>query len=198
MDNSPEEPPITRQEATAQIAALGEAAAAGAGLRCVTERSPNSESTYLHVQRGIIWYGVRLSCHEAVYDCCLDYEQIHLGDPPTTSRLEIGGEQVVESVMSGGLVVADPEEVRVAINNIASVMADGRVYQDDSGLRWRWTADDEAWNLISRHWGEGEPAPPAHQPWPSVSSRIRCQVRHSHNVNAKWATESASEDDPID
>ncbi len=193
MEEGPAEPPIPRTEATARLAALGEATAAEAGLRCETERSPNSESTYLHVQRGDTWYGIRLSCHEAAYDCCADYEQIHLGDPPTETRLQRCEEQVVRSVQSGGSVVANPAEVRIAIDKIASVMADGRVYQDDDGLRWRWSSDEPGWRLISRHWGEDEPAPPTHRPWPSVSARIRCQVRHSCNVNAKWAAESAGQ-----
>lgn len=193
MEDPEDAPPIERTQATATVAAAGEVAARDAGLTCLTERSPNSESTYLHLLRGETWFGIRISCHEAVYDCCTDYEQLSLTDRPTAEIASAAALRIARLVNDGGHVVADPGEVEQAIKKIASVMADGRIYKADDGTRWRWSSDDEAWMLASRYWGEGEPTPPDHRPWPAVSARIRCQVRHSHNVNAKWAAESAGE-----
>lgn len=167
------------------MARRGEEAARQAGLRCLTERSPNSESTYVHVQRDQVWYGIRISCHDPVYDCCTDYQQLSLTDRPTAAIVVEAAERAERLVVEGGDVVADPAEVEQAIQKIASVMADGRVYKADDETRWRWSSDEESWTLASRYRGEGEPTPPDHQPWPAVSARIRCQVRHSHNVNAK-------------
>ncbi len=182
--------PHSRHDATRRIADAGKASAERAGLVCHLEHSPSSESLYLHTKRGAHWYGVRVSCHEAVYDCCTDYEQLMVDDPPLPDAVEAACAEAARLVLAGGRLVADPAEVAVAIEKIALVMADGRVWRDDDDLRWRWSSDDERWNLACRYDGEDEPAPPSHRPVAAVSSRIRCQVRHSHNVNAKWAAES--------
>lgn len=182
--------PHTRHDATRLIAEAGMASAEGAALVCHLEHSPNSESLYLHTKRGPHWYGVRVSCHEAVYDCCTDYEQLTVDEPPSPEVVQAACAEAARLVLEGDHVVADPAEVAVAIEKIASVMADGRVYRDDDDLRWRWSSDEDRWNLACRYHGEEEPTPPSHRPAAAVSSRIRCQVRHSHNVNAKWAAEA--------
>lgn len=188
----PTDPPTTagRDEATRLVAQAGETAAIAAGLACVVERSHGSESRYLHVCRDGVWYGLRVSCHEAVYDCCLDYEPLLLGDPPTAEVIATASESAAQRAVSGGAVVADPAEVAAAIDKIAAVLCDGRVYRDDDGLRWRWIADEERWDLACRFWGdESTLQPPAHRPSTTVTARIRCQVRHSQNVAARWAVE---------
>ena len=120
------ENPHTRHDATRLIAEAGLGAAEAAGLVCHLERSPTSESLYLHTKRGGYWYGVRISCHEAVYDCCLDYEQLMVEDPPLTEAIEAGSESASQMVLEGNHVVADPAEVAEAIEKIASVMARSR------------------------------------------------------------------------
>lgn len=175
----------------ADVVRAGRQAATDAGLTVVMEYSPGSESSYFHVLRDGLWRGVRVSCHAAVYDCSIDYQQVRVTEPFDAASVAAAKELVVAAVTGGGNVVADPQEVNTAIAKIAAVMADGRVYTDADGSRWRWSADDDEWQLRGRHWGEGEPEPPQHRPNPAVSARIRCQVRHSQNVNAKWAAESA-------
>lgn len=182
-------PPIDRQQATARVAEAGEAAAAAAGLRCVTQRSPGSESTYLHVLRDGWWRGVRISCHAAVYDCCIDYAQLRLPDTPCSESVANASERVRTLVVAGGEVIADPSVVNAAIERLAAVLCDGRRYRDAAGVRWRWTAADQAW----RRDGVGRvvATPPVHRPCSLVSPRICCQVRHAANVNARWAVESS-------
>lgn len=189
VNDDPSIPEIPRDQATDRVARAGAAAAEAAGLTCVVELSPGSESTYLHTLRGGTWYGVRVSCHEPAYDCSKDYEQVRLPEPLTDESLAEVIATLGQRVVHGGDVVADPAEVAVAVEKIAAVMADGRVYRDTDGTNWRWSADDEAWDVRGRFWGDAEPTPPTHRPHASVSSRIRCQVRHSHNANAKWAAE---------
>lgn len=199
-DPSPEpstEPPaaVGRDEATLFVTQAGEAAAAAAGLPCVLEVSPHSESRYLHILRGDVWYGVRVSCHEAVYDCCRDYQQLRIEEPPTPEALAKACEVVERLVLSGGEVVADPAAVNVAIDKIAAVLCDGRTHRDDEGLRWRWVADEERWELACRYWGdEAALVPPTHRPSAVVTARIRCQVRHTQNVTARWSAEAAREE----
>lgn len=193
---NPSEPPVPagRDEATLLVARAGEAAATEAGLVCVLEVSPHSESRYLHVLRGDVWYGVRVSCHEAVYDCCRDYTQLRIAEPPTPDALAEAVETVQQLVLSGGEVVADPAVVAIAIDKIAAVLCDGRTYRDDEGLRWRWISDEERWELAYRYWGdEAALTPPTHRPSAVVTARIRCQVRHTQNVTARWAVEAARE-----
>lgn len=197
---NPPEPlsPAGRDEATLLVSRAGESAAAAAGLVCVLEVSPHSESRYLHVQRGDVWFGVRVSCHEAVYDCCRDYQQLRIEEPPTPEALANACEAVRSLVLSGGEVVADPAAVAVAIDKIAAVLCDGRTYRDDEGLRWRWVADEERWELACRYWGdEATLAPPSHRPSAVVTARIRCQVRHTQNVTARWSAEAGREADKM-
>ncbi|QDV72719.1 hypothetical protein [Botrimarina mediterranea] len=195
--NAPETPsPAGPDEATLLVAQAGQAAAAAAGLECVLELSPHSESRYLHVLRGDAWYGIRVSCHEAVYDCCRDYTQLRVGEPPTPEVVAAASAAAEQLVLSGGEVVADPAAVAVAIDKIAAVLCDGRTYRDDDGLRWRWVADEERWDLACRYWGdESVLTPPTHRPSTVVTARIRCQVRHTQNVTARWAAEAGSESD---
>jgi hypothetical protein len=89
---------VGRDEATLLVAQAGAAAATEAGLACVLEVSPHSESRYLHVLRGDVWYGVRVSCHEAVYDCCRDYQQLRIDEPPTPEALAQACEAVQQLV----------------------------------------------------------------------------------------------------
>jgi hypothetical protein len=186
--------PIGRDEATLLVAQAGESAAVAADLVCVLELSPHSESRYLHVLRGEVWYGVRVSCHEAVYDCCRDYQQLRVPEPPTPDAIANACETVRELVLSGGEVVADPAAVAVAINKIAAVLCDGRTCRDDDGLRWKWIADEGRWELACRYWGdESTLAPPTHRPSAVVTARIRCQVRHTQNVTARWAVEAGGQ-----
>lgn len=186
--------PLDRDGATLQVALAGNAAAEAAGYTYVLEPSLHSESRYLHVQRDGVWYGVRVSCHEAVYDCCRDYAQLLIAEPPTLEVLASATETVQQLVQSGGEVVADPAAVAVAIEKIAAVLCDGRAYRDDDGLRWRWLAEEGRWELACRYWGdESALTPPKHRPSAVVSARIRCQVRHSQNVAAKWAVEAEQE-----
>ncbi len=195
---NPSEPlnPVGRDEATLAVALAGDAAAEAAGYTCVLEISPHSESRYLHVLRGDVWYGVRISCHPAVYDCCRDYQQLRIEEPPTPQVIADACYAVRQMVLSGGEVVADPAAVAVAIEKIAAVLCDGRTCRDDEGLRWRWIADEERWDLACRYWGdEGALTPPAHRPSSVVTARIRCQVRHTQNVTARWAVEAAREVD---
>jgi len=183
--------PINRDGAALNVALAGNAAAEAAGYTCVLESSPHSESRYLHVERGGVWYGVRISCHEAAYDCCRDYTQLRIEEPPTPEVLANATEVVQQLVLSGGEVVADPAAVAVAIDKIAAVLCDGRTYHDDDGLRWRWVADEERWDLACRYWGdESALIPPKHRPSAVVTARIRCQVRHAQNVTARWAVEA--------
>ena len=186
--------PIHRDGATLHVALAGNAAAEAAGYTCVLEPSLHSESRYLHVERDGVWYGVRISCHEAVYDCCRDYAQLMISEPPTPEVLARAIETVQHLVLSGGEVVADPAAVAVAIGKIAAVLCDGRTYRDDEGLRWRWIADEERWELACRYWGdESVLVPPTHRPSAVVTARIRCQVRHAQNVTARWSAEAGSE-----
>ncbi|MEQ8848446.1 hypothetical protein [Botrimarina sp.] len=181
--------PIPRDLATLQVAEAARASALAAGHRVEVECSPGSESTYVHVCRDSRWYGVRVSCHAPAYDCSIDYAQVLIEEPPTAESIAAAASRAEELAVRGGAVVADPADVAVAIAKIAAVMADGRVFRDADGTRWRWSSDDDAWRQIGRYWGDGPPTPPAHRPNPAVGARIRCQVRHAQNTSAKWAAE---------
>lgn len=188
----------TRAEATAVVAAAAESAALAAGRRVDVEHSPGSESIYVHVRQEGVWRGLRVSCHEPAYDCSRDYEQVLVPCPPTPEAVAAASVIAAERALSGGSVVADPADVAVAIEKIASVMADGRHFRDADGTRWRWSADEQAWRQSGRYWGDGPPTPPAHRPHQAVSARIRCQVRHSQNTTAKWAAEHEQEQQPTE
>ncbi|MEN0110108.1 MAG: hypothetical protein AAF805_05245 [Planctomycetota bacterium] len=180
-------PPLDRQQATTLVAESGESVAADAGLPCVTQRSPGSESTYLHVLRDGWWRGVRVSCHAAVYDCCIDYAQVRLPEEADAESVRLASERVRRLVTDGGAVVADPAVVDDAIRRIGAALCDGRRYRDTAGVRWRWSSEQTAWRRVSLCRGDDEPAPPTHRPALVVSPRIGCSVRHAQNVAAKWA-----------
>ncbi|TWT99346.1 hypothetical protein Pla108_02830 [Botrimarina colliarenosi] len=190
MPESEPPTPLDRHEATRRVVLAGQAAADAAGLECVLENSLNSESRYLHVCRDGVWYGLRVSCHEAVYDCCQDYEQVRLSERPDEAAITEATQRAEHGVLRGGDVVANPADVAVAIDKIAAVLCDGRTYRDDDGLRWRWRSEAASWELACRYWGdETQLSPPSHRPAATVTARIRCQVRHAQNVAARWAFE---------
>lgn len=183
-------PSVGREAATTAVVQAGESAAQAAGFRFVTEQSRNSESRYLHVLRHGVWYGLRVSCHQPVYDCCRDYEQLLLSESPDSSEVTAACAVAAASAVEGGGVVADPADVAVAIEKISSVLNDGRTFRDDDGLRWRWSSDESRWELACRYWGdESQLRPPTEPPSSRVTDRIRSQVRHSQNVTAKQATD---------
>lgn len=191
MEATEAQSPDAAYEATDRVVRAGEQAAKAAGFVAVVEESRNSESRYLHVQRDSVWYGLRVSCHEPVYDCCGDYEQLLLSRTPSEVALGEAIERAASLAVAGGRVVADPADVKVAIEKIASVLNDGRTYRDDTGLRWRWSSDESAWKLACRYDGEElDLVHPTHQPASRVTDRIRSQVRHSQNVTAKQAAEA--------
>lgn len=187
------------------VARCGEASASLAGLECVTEHSPGSESTYLHVRRRGLWWGIRISCHRPAYDCCRDYEQLLLPDPCPEATLVADMRRVVARVRVGGRVVAGPRDVARAIDRLAQRLSHGRCYRDRHGRRWRWDAAAQAWGALQAGAGRpstkqratagpaqhvGAPAsPPTLRGDRPLSPRIRCGVRHEMNGSARWQAE---------
>lgn len=181
---------------TRGAARVGEAAASLAGLECVTERSPGSESVYLHVRhtrRGgeSAWRGLRISCHAPSYECCHDYEQFLLPRAPTLAELRGAAVRLQGRVRSGGRAVADPRRVADAIDRLAHQLSDGRVYRDAAGRRWRWDAGSSNWSPVGPR--PGKPPrhnnPPRHSGTRALSPRVRCNLRHAMNAAAAWAAE---------
>jgi hypothetical protein len=176
-----------RRAATLLVARAGVIAASHAGLPCVVERSPGSESVYLHTRRGGRWWGIRVSCHAPAYDCCFDYQQLLLGSAPTDATIRRDLRRVAVMAVRGGSVVADPGEVAAAIKRLSSALAEGRPARAPDGSHWRWS---EAFGTWRPDGGSRPPGtPPTHRPHPALSPRVRCQVRHSANVLARWTWE---------
>ncbi|MEO1496341.1 MAG: hypothetical protein AAFV43_04245 [Planctomycetota bacterium] len=181
--------PLNAYEASRWVTRCGAIAAANAGLECRLERSPASESRYLHVRRGAHWYGFRVSCHAPAYNCCHDYEQALLPRGPTLDRLRANAARLVRRIVCGGLVVADPALVERAIHRLGEHLTDGQRWRDRRGGRWRWDAGADRWDPDNGAAARNE-ASPTHRPHTRLTSRIRCQVRHAQNVAAAWLHES--------
>lgn len=179
----------TPRDITATIAACGEAAASLAGYECVTERSPTTESTYLHIRRGEHWYGLRISCHSPAYHCCHDYEQLIAPRDAGETDVRRLSWLVARRAVIGGDVVANPRVVGRAIARLARRLVDGRRYRDAAGGRWRWSVERSAWTPDGGVLVHADP--PTHRPPSPVTPRVRCEIRHAQNVVAKWAFEEA-------
>lgn len=178
------------RHATRQVARCGEAVASLAGLVCVTERSPGSESVYLHLLRDGVWRGLRISCHAPAYDCCHDYEQLLLRPACSRHSISMALRRVAARVRSGGRVVADPQAVSAAIGRLALQLSDGRLYRDRRGNRWRWDGSGESWSPLGAARTVAGP-PPEHTGLRPLSPRVRCEIRHAMNVTACWEAELA-------
>ncbi|MEN1678364.1 MAG: hypothetical protein AAGJ46_02145 [Planctomycetota bacterium] len=172
---------------TRRLARCGEAAASLAGFECVTERSPGSESVYLHILRGARWRGIRLSCHAPAYECCHDYEQLLIARGSTAGQLAVAACRVAWLVRHGGRVVADPAAVADAIDRLSRQLSHGRRYRDQAGYLWRLDAPTDAWRPVGM--SDERPSPPAHRGLRIVSPRVCCEVRHAMNVTAAWEAE---------
>lgn len=159
------------------------------GCECVTERSPTSESTYLHLRRGGHWYGIRVSAHPPAYACSRDYASVIVPRNPTDAVAAELTATVVALTRRNAAVVADPREVRRATRRLEDFLLTGRRCTDTRGVRWEWSAERRAWSRVD---GQAPPpgaAPPTHRPRSLLSNRNRSAVRHSQNALAKYAAE---------
>ena len=100
------------------LAGVAVEAARQAGWECHCEQSDRSEATYIKVRRGEFWFGVRIACHEPWYACSADYLQILV--PLWVESIEHLADaefRLCEAVRVGGLVIADPAEVDLALHH---------------------------------------------------------------------------------
>jgi hypothetical protein len=175
--------------AVRRLAACGETAASFAGWLCITERSPGSESAYLHVERHATWYGLRLSSHAPAYACSRDYEQIFVPprlDDNAFRRLAL---HVAARVRHGGRVVASPADVQEAFARLTAFLADGMHFADRQRNRWRWSAETQQWRVARSAAADPPEVPPPHRPVPHLSLRIRAEIRHLRHQRALWEAE---------
>ncbi|MEM6329045.1 MAG: hypothetical protein AAF790_02235 [Planctomycetota bacterium] len=157
------DPQALRRRAARAVIRAGASAASMAGYDAVIERSPGSESTYLHVHRRGVWWGFRVSCHRPTYDCCRDYEQVLFDldrhpagpDPAAVRRAAVW---LAWRAPLAGMVVADPRAVTDAIDRLAAKLSDGRLYRDPAGVCWRWDAAAAAWAPATIDLSTGRPA----------------------------------------
>lgn len=163
----------------------GTAAASMAGLQCVVERSPSSESVYFHTRHGEVWRGVRVSCHAPAYACSADYEQLLVSRSTTSEELPAYLQRLRHRVRYGGRVIANPAEVRSAIERLESLLLDGHRYVDRMGVVWRWSSSQRRWRADA----DALLPPPAHLPAPPVTNRVASSIRHTLNTQAVWRLE---------
>jgi hypothetical protein len=141
-------------ESVPYLAGVAVEAARRAGWECLCEQSDRSEATYVKVRRGEFWFGVRIACHEPWYACSADYLQILV--PLWVESIEQLADaelRLCEAVVQGGLVIADPTEVDLALHQALATIRErspGAVLSGASqsavrtrlNFRARWTFDE--------------------------------------------------------
>lgn len=203
--------------ATVHLTQIGRATAARFQLPCIVEHSDRSEATYLHVQRNHVWYGIRIACHAPRHACSKDYQQIIIPHAPDHATFTVARATTMRAVEQGGLVVADPRDVRAAIDRLEYERADGTMVCGSSGQWWRWCFAEVTWHCVTgpatlpannmdemlRDGGElaqvtcaGHLGKPEFVPRARVSSLDQCVVRHQLNFRERWAYDVAVASEP--
>ena len=221
--------PRRRVDSIAYLHAAATLACVGTGLKYRIERSDRSEAFYVKVLRpgspsplggarrenappsgdgepgeSGHWWGTRVACHLPVYRCSQDYAQIHVpkfaADP---AELADTRRDLERHVADGGVVVADPDEVREALFAAFRESRDGVETAGPAGTRWRWREKTLRWKLLSV---DGVPAAdvpgdlrrlvarfvPPDAPDGRVHPRRQSDVRHRLNRRARWAWEESN------
>ena len=129
-------------------------AARQAGWERHCEQSDRSGATYVTARRGEFWFGVRIACHEPWYACSADYLQILVPAwVESIEQLTHAEARLCEAVLQGGLVIADPEEVELALHQALAAIRErspGAVLSGATqsavrarlNFRARWTFDE--------------------------------------------------------
>ena len=224
--------PRRRVDSIAYLHAAATLACVGTGLKYRIERSDRSEAFYVKLFRpaspsppagasrresaspsgdgeagatGGHWWGTRVACHLPVYRCSQDYAQIHVpkfaADP---AELAPARRELERHVRSGGVVVADPDEVREALFAAFRESRDAVETAGPAGTRWRWRERTLRWKLVSV---DGVPAAdvpgdlrrlvarfvPPDAPDGRVRPRRQSDIRHRLNRRARWAWEESTD-----
>ena len=226
-DEAEQGPGRRRVDSIAYLHAAATLACVETGLRYRIERSDRSEAFYVKVFRpgspsplggahthdappsgdgepgrtAGDWWGTRVACHLPVYRCSQEYAQVHVpkfaADP---AELADARRELERHIATGGVVVADPDEVREAMFAAFRASRSGTEAAGPAGTRWRWRERTLRWRLISvdgvsaadlpadlrRAVARFTPpdAPDAHLP-PREQSAIRSRL----NRRARWAWE---------
>lgn len=180
--------------------------AASRGHAVIIERAGGSESTYIHVRRRHdggppFWFGIRLSTHAAVYACSHDYAQMllpkpHHTDPvanitttyePSTYEPAVDWADfrsvLADEICQGGLVVADPAEVRRQIDWESIRTCRGEIWSNGAA-DYRFEIDPLGWRAI----GDPDTANDYDLPFPQSSLSVgqTASIRHRENWREKW------------
>ena len=197
-------------DAVAYLHAVATLACVNTGRVYRIERSDRSEAFYVKVLRpgphpaaGKHWWGTRVACHLPAYRCSHDYAQVHvLRTAAGPAELADAERELVAHVRTGGVPVADPNEVDEALFAAFRAERDGTERGGPAGTRWRWDEQRLRWRLIAV---DGTPvanippdlrrslagfAPPE-APAATLHPRTASSVRHRLNRRARWEYEEA-------
>lgn len=95
------------------------ATAATCGCRLQIERSHPTEAVYLRLWRNGYWFGLRIAAHRPAYACSADFQQLLLPVSEIPPEFcQHAADTVERFVRDGGRVVADPVEVRQAVQQL--------------------------------------------------------------------------------
>ena len=182
---------VSLAEAVAFLADLAKTIAAARRWVCIIEYAGSSESTYVHVRRDNLWYGVRVSAHPSKYACSSDYQQILLPKRPTASDIDDAAERLRHLVVHGGHRVAEPHLVRTELWAEQIAAADGQTCQttDPQGnvIDWRWSAEQLDWQTEV----ETDSPPPMWIPRVTLDTGTTAAIRHRVNRREGWGDRGA-------
>ena len=217
MTDDPEvrRPPRRPVDAIGYLHAAAVLACVETGLKYRIERSDRSEAFYVKLFRpddggaaenggGGHWWGTRVAAHLPVYRCSQDYAQIHVPKRvPDPADLADARRELERQIRTGGIVVADPDEVREAMFAAFRAGRDGTETAGPAGTRWRWRERTLRWKLLA---ADGVPAAelpgdlrrrlarfaPADAPATRLTPREQSAIRHRLNARARWTWEEAT------
>ena len=202
MTDGQDAPPRRRVDSIELLHAAAVLACVTTGLKYRIERSDRSEAFYVKLFRPDgHWWGTRVACHSPVYRCSQDYAQIHVprfaADP---ADLDAARRELERHVQSGGIVVADPDEVREALFAAFRAKRDGAETTGPAGTRWRWREETLRWKLLAVDGERVADVPaevrrsvarfaPPDAPAVRLTPREQSAVRNRLNARARWAWE---------
>ncbi|MEM9354701.1 MAG: hypothetical protein AAGB04_00680 [Pseudomonadota bacterium] len=184
-DRSPEH----RIDPVTQLLAVARLEIGRCNVESVVEYSDRSEAVYVHVQRAEHWYGIRIACHQAVYACSLDYQQIVLPSDSNQLHIEKAAPRLTKAIRDGNAIVANPAEVRELIEYTRQRQAHGWKTVDSNGTRWRWNGLMRSWQ--PEQLDSFSASPPKFQPRAPLSHLECSSLRHRLNLIAKWSFDEA-------
>ena len=204
-DDRDERPARRRVDVIAYLHAAATLACVETGLKYRIDRSDRSEAFYVKVFRqddaGGHWRGTRVACHLPVYRCSQDYAQVHVPRFATDpAELADARRELERHVREGGVVVADPDEVREAMFTAFREARDGAEVAGPAGTRWRWREKTLRWKLLSVDGVPAKEVPadlrrlaarfaPPDAPDVRLHPRVQSDVRHRLNRRARWEWE---------